>query len=233
MKQCLVEPYRWGENAFAQNVAKLVVSVDGKTHILAGCWNAQLHSWKNQPVQKPASVFPSFIWPWVRWQLFVFLFHLQEYVSVVMCVCAGFWSEEAVPFWHWETIKQYFLSMLDPSTDADSSSLSEIRVKCPPSAGYMRVVFCAVWYKHSFLGPAPQLWFKIKSSGCLSSLQLPEQSGSERSEYLLWVADVPWVVWRFTCSRGRGSARYRGLKGWRNLLFVKEDLEYNWVPHSD
>lgn len=89
-----------GANAFGQNIAKLVISVNGKTHILAACWNAQLHSWKNQPVQKPSPVFSSlFGLELGDYFLFVCLFHLQVYISVVMHVCAGFWSEEMVPFW--------------------------------------------------------------------------------------------------------------------------------------
>lgn len=51
-EQCLAKPYTWRENAFAQQVAKLVISDSGKTHILAACWNAQLRSGKSQPVQK-------------------------------------------------------------------------------------------------------------------------------------------------------------------------------------
>ncbi|EOA99516.1 hypothetical protein Anapl_04829 [Anas platyrhynchos] len=48
-----------GANTSVQSVAKLVMNVNGKTHILAACWNAQLHSRKSQPVQKLSTVFSS------------------------------------------------------------------------------------------------------------------------------------------------------------------------------
>lgn len=53
-------------NAFVPILAKLVMNVNGKTHILAVCWNAQLHSQKSQPARQSSTVFPSFVWPWVR-----------------------------------------------------------------------------------------------------------------------------------------------------------------------
>lgn len=109
-----------------------MISKSGKTHILAACWNAQLHSRKNQPAQKP-SVFSSFVWPLVGWLLFVCGFHLQDCISIVMHVGAGVWSEEVVPCWHLlRNKKTAFPCMSDPLEEQVTHCYKQHMLRVPP-----------------------------------------------------------------------------------------------------
>lgn len=94
--------------------------------------NAQLHSRKNQPVQKPSPIFLSVVWPWVGWLLLVCGFHLQDYISIVMHMGAGVWSEEMAPRWHLlRNKKTAFPLYVRSLTGAGSSLLKATHVKCP------------------------------------------------------------------------------------------------------
>lgn len=137
-----------GANTSVQSVAKLVMNVNGKTHILAACWNAQLHSRKSQPVQKLSTVFSSlFSLGLGDYFSFVCLFinvickttsclSWNTYLHSCMYVLFGAQRERCLPGTCWQTRKQYFLCMLDSSTHTGSSVLSEMQ--CPLSAQCVR-----------------------------------------------------------------------------------------------
>lgn len=141
-----------GANTSVQIVAKLVMNVNGKTHILAACWNAQLHSRKSQPVQKPSTVFSSlFSLGLGDYFLFACLFanvicktssclSWNTYLQSCMYVLFGTQRKRFLPGTCWQRKKQYFLCMLDSSTHTGSSMLS--KMQCPLSAQYVQVGAC-------------------------------------------------------------------------------------------